>query len=613
MNDSCQQVILELTLTFKELLTSSISSSTSKRVIDIPQLLKELDIEYNRFYINITKLVCQNVEDAFAKLLSFYDIKEKKDKSNKSLVERCKMISIDSQKAQDTFLETGKFVSVVSKSLLLPLIRDNITHVYQLLFNEKLRIRVDVVLMKDGHVFSCTDLLQPLVGDYQVVLDNNVQLLRFNFLKSLNRWTCPLESILPYKVFQAQPEDFCYLESLYSDMISESFSLIDSCNEKINDYVLEILEICYKSANQDFSVSDFCDFCQHQMEQLKKIESTFTRKLVNTRKGIFDVNISNVSHSIAFAIKSAKVQQEMRAKEYLNNRVLDIHKSYDHFFTIVEPVKFEQTQKASLMVKELERTIPLLIDQINGNISIKAFLDSKLWLLNDDDVEKYYTSCTRLEELFRFRDFKKGQVKDALDKLELGIGREIQMFMTLWRNVEGAMSKLFTSNKTPIIVVGKETHGEPISNDQICNSLTWIIKHISKTAEIANIISKKIDLLESVPGTEEMKSIWKLMKDRTLLVQVLLNSRTKLDEWMDKPLHSLQVDEIESECNKFIQVLHESDLAECWLVSSSRERLTFFLNRDLSIIKSLKSPILQVNIITYFRNGIGMQSVHVLM
>ena len=196
MNDSCQKVILELSQTFKKLFISRISSS--KRVVDIPQVLKELDIEYNRFSINITKVISQKVEDAFTKLLSYYDIKEnQKEKSDQSLVERCKMIqySIDSQKAKDTFLETGKFVSVLSISMLLPLIRDNITQVYKLLFNEKLRIRVDCVLMKDGHIFSCTDLTQSLVGDYQVVLDKNLQLLRSNFLKSLNRWTCPLESI----------------------------------------------------------------------------------------------------------------------------------------------------------------------------------------------------------------------------------------------------------------------------------------------------------------------------------------------------------------------------------------------------------------------------------
>lgn len=607
INAEFQKIILELSKTFRELFESNILMGESKRLINIPHLLKELDIEYDRFHLNITRLASQEVEHAFTKMLAYYNIKENQENnSERTLAQRAKMLEkecIESREAQDTFLETGKFVSILSKSILLPLIHDNIKHVYRLLFTQKLRIQIDCVLMKDGYIFQCTDLRESLFGDYKVVFDKSLQLLQPNLIMSLKRWTNPLECILPYKVFQSQPADFRYLDSLYSEIISESLFLINSYNSNINDYVLDCIRICSESPSQDCSVSDFCAFCDYQTEEINKIQNGYRRKLVDTKKGIFDINMSNVSQSIEFALKSSLVHQEMLAKEFLNNRVLDIHKSFDLFFTIADPVKFEQTQKASLMVKDLERAIPDLIAHIDGNMKMKAFIDSRLWILDNDDVEKYYSSCTRLEKLYIFRDLKKKQVLNAIENLRLGIGREIQMFMTLWRNVETAMNKLFISSsnqpKTPIILVdgvseSPKVQVQILSDDQILSSLKYVIKHILNAADIANIISKKIELLEEVPGTEEMEVIWKLMKDRTFLVQVLLASRNKLEEWMSKPVKSLEVDEIVREAKKFIKVLQDSDLRECWLVSGTAERLETFLTRDLSTVKSLKNPILQV-------------------
>lgn len=590
VNEYCQSIILGLLQSFQELFKGRIMGDQSKRSINIPTLLKDLDVEYDRFRLNLTKVTVQKVQDAFMKLLSYYRLKENLEDKPKSL------------KAHDLFHKTGKFLSVISKSMLLPLIYDNITQVYRLFFTQKLRIQIECILVKDGLLFQGNDLNASFNGKYSVVFENDLQLLRSELINSLKRWIDPLECILPSKVFRSQPVDFRYVESLYTDMVSESLILLDDYLKQINDYVLNALEICYKRPDEGLSVGDYCAFCDSQIEQIRKIERIFRRKLINTKRGIFNVNISKVCECIDFAIKSSLEQQEIRTKEYLKNRVLLIHNSYNRFFTIGEPAKFEQTKKASVMVKELENSIPWLIDQINGNIQMKAYLDNKLWILEDLDAEQFYTSCTRLEELCSFKDFKREQVSIALEKLRLGIGREIQMFMTLWSNVETAMNKLFTlkssKTKTPLIVIGdiseEKLQSQTISEEQIVSSLSYIIKHISKAAEIANIISKKIELLGNVPGTEEMGPLWTLLKSRTILVQGLMMSRTKLSEWMEKPLYSVEVAEIEREATEFISVMKASDLSECWLVESSRVTLETFLQRDLSMIKSLKNPILQV-------------------
>ena len=605
INSFIQTCILELKQQFQQLFQQT-QVFDKERSIDPPGILKEADSEYDRFQSNITKMIRTNVEETFAKLLSYFGIKENTENTNLTLKQRAKLISTEgheSKKCREVFLRTGIFLSIVSKSMLSPLINENIMHFYRLFITQKLKIQIDCVLIKDGAEFEFDDLATTLQGDYKIVFKENMHLLGAQLLKNLKRWTQPIECVLPDKVFEAQPADFRCIEALYTEMISEHLSNLDAYLLKLNATVLPTLEICYKTPIEGLVAQEYFDFCDSQFEQLKKIGSGFRRKLINTNRGIFMVNISHVSNSIDYAIKKSQNLQEIRTKDYLNARVRNLLSSYDRFFSIVEPNKFEQTKKASFMVKDLERSIPNIIDQINDNLLIKAYLDSKLWSLEDTEVEKFYSSCTGLSKLYSFMDLKKKQVIDSLEKLRQGIGREIQMFMNLWTNVETAMNKLFSSPtpKIPTILIGGPVEvvkhqADFLSEEQIVTSLNYIIKHISNAADIANIISKKVDLLENVPGTEEMRRIWTLMKSRNILVQVLMVSRNKLRDWMEKPLYSIDVDEIEKEGAKFITIFDQSDLCDCWLVSSSRGTLESFLGRDLPVIKSLKNPILQVNV-----------------
>jgi hypothetical protein len=290
--------------------------------------------------------------------------------------------------------------------------------------------------------------------------------------------------------------------------------------------------------------------------------------------------------------------------EVLNARFADV-------FKLPEPVSFEQTKNAANALKDISASIPEIQRKIACNFRIYLFIHEHAWTQDDLVIEDLFSATQSLTKLDDFIDLRSKQVKAAFDKLRNNIGREIEMFMSLWTGVETAMAKLFTHQPKPghekdltdaRISKSREKRSTidgmltDLSNDEsVMTSLTYIIRHISNAADIANVISKKIDVLENVPRTDEMRRIWTFMKSRHVLVQTLMKTRQKLRDWRSKPISSVDLDECEREGKSFLQVLNETDLLNCFLVQSSRRSLQNFVDKEISMIREMKNPIFQVS------------------
>ena len=448
-------------------------------------------------------------------------------------------------------------------------------------------------------------------SDFEVDFDQNLHILVKDLLSALKLWLEPLFCVLTYRSLQSQPNDHIFLASLFDEIVVNSIESAESHLRYIRQYVQSIVEICYKSASSESSVSEFCNFCEFQIDQLNSIKKQFRRRLLNSRRDIFDIDTEKICRQLDLIIQISFSRIEKLAKAFLIGRVDQIKALYNKFFSIADPAKFEQTKKAWISLKELDNSIPQLIEKIASNLKFKDYLENRGWALDDSDAKKLYSSCATINDLYIFKELKEKRVNDALEKLREGIGREIQLFMNLWTNVETATNKLFSLGIRRSLDKPNSTRNDgdfpaSISDEQVETSLNYIIKHISSASDIANIISKKIEILESVPRMEEMRNIWTLMKSRSTLVNILMSLRMNLRRWKTLSIFSVDIEEIERDGKEFTDAMKNSDLLSSWLVRSSLYALELFIERDLPIIKSLKNPILQVIITSFLNLGMAL-------
>ena len=561
------------------------------------------------------------LDGLFQNLLKAHGIREPGSLASKmalTLTERAKRASATpslkktSGTIQQDFVTMGKFVSVMAKSFLLPVVRNKIMETYRLFESNQIRVRLTCLLLKDGQLLQHSDLEFSVTGHYDIVLDHDLAEEKGRLQNSLMGWLNIVDCILPHGVIESTPQDYRFLETLFLDTITDGIESNMVLLQEIRTKIVTLIEKGTKPLPRAVSVEDYLLACQSQLNDLETLHRQASRKMKWMRRGIFEVELDTLSASIQQLVSAARLHVQRLSVTFLNERVQLLTEKYDAFFRLPEPVTFEQTKNSAIVLQDMKAALPALHKQIEQNLKMKTFMDNQRWIQEDNDTMKLFESCVTIQKLEAFIDLRSQQVAAAFEKLRLNIGREIEMFMTLWNNVETAMSKLFAqpnrgnNAQSPIKDSSDSSQKskdrrssdlismDSFSEEYIVSSLNYIIRHISNAADIANVISKKIDVLENVPRTEEMKKIWSYMKLRSVLVQALMKARQRLREWRSKAVVLLDLEEIGRESKVFLQVMTDTDLVDCSLVKNSRNDLQTFLKCELPLIKVLKTPIFQV-------------------
>lgn len=501
-----------------------------------------------------------------------------------------------------------KMVTVMAISVLIPLIRAKIMETYRLFEANKLRVRLNTMLYQDNN--QPTHKNQSRFGNFQVAFDNDLaaqyEVLETCFLG----WLEDIECQLPAETFHSSPSDVGFLETLFTDTMTDSVSLtmdlLSDARSTFAEYILRLRRV--EAENLD--VQTYLDNRQTQLNILDSLEKYATIRSPILRRGIFEVTFDVLLASIGQVVGMGRLILQEQCSDYLVSNIESLNARFAEYLKLPEPVTFEQTKNASNALKTISNSIPNIEAKIYSNFQIFVFVHEHSWLLDDLVVEDLFAATQSLVQLGAFIELRSTQVKAAFDKLRNNIGREIEMFMSLWTGVESAMTKLFTQQP-------KQAHEKEITEnmaskakekrstidslptdlsteESVMAALNYIIRHISNAADIANVISKKIDVLDNVPRTEEMRQIWSFMKSRNVLVQTLMKTRQKLRDWRTKPILTVDVGECERESKAYLQVLTDTDLIKSFLVQSSRKTLQDFVQKEIPMIQELKNSIFQV-------------------
>jgi hypothetical protein len=504
-------------------------------------------------------------------------------------------------------IDGSKMVTVMATSILIPLVRAKIMETYRLFEANKLRVRLNTMLYQDNQPNRKS---QSRFGNFQVAFDNDLaaqyEVLETCFLG----WLEDIECQLPAETFHSSPSDVGFLETLFTDTMTDSVSLtmdlLSDARSAFAEYILRLNRV--EAENVD--VSRYLDDRQSQLNILDSLEKYATKRSTILRRGIFEVTFDVLLSSIEQVVGMGRLILQQQCSDYLIANIESLNTRFAEYFKLPEPVTFEQTKNASIALKTMTSTIPEIEAKIYSNFRIYVFVHDHSWLQDDLVVEDLFAATQSLVQLVAFIELRSTQVKAAFDKLRNNIGREIEMFMSLWTGVESAMTKLFTQQpkqahekelSDSTAAKSKERRGtiESLPTDlsteeSVMAALNYIIRHISNAADIANVISKKIDVLDNVPRTEEMRKIWSFMKSRSILVQTLMKTRQKLRDWRTKPIMVVDVSECEHESKAYLQVLTDTDLIKSFLVQNSRKTLQDFVQKEIPMIREMKNPIFQV-------------------